>query len=140
MPFLSFNQWLKIIFISTVSLSLIFLSTIDVFKVFSYSKVITFIQSPNLVYPFFNCDMYSFLINIAKLVSKAVLDDISIPTLGLIINNVDEVNVEVDSFEFSVMFNEIFFFFEFFFLFKTILINFKRFQNNLMNVFISFFF
>ena len=118
MPFLLINQWLQMIFISTVSLSLIFLSTIDVFKVFSYSKVITFIQSPNLVYPFFNCDMYSFLNNIAKLVSKAVLDDISIPTLGLIINNVDEVNVEVDSIEFSVMFNEICFFFDFFYFFS----------------------
>ena len=48
----------------SVSFSSILLSTIDSFKVFSYNKVITLIQSPNLVYLIFNCEKYRFVINV----------------------------------------------------------------------------
>ena len=41
-----------------------FLSTIDCFEIFSYRNVITFIQSPNLVYRIFHFEKNSFVTNV----------------------------------------------------------------------------
>ena len=43
----------------------------------------------------FNFDLYSFVIKIAVEVSRAVLDEIMIPTLGLTIDKVVVVTVEI---------------------------------------------
>ena len=61
-----------------------FLSIIDCFKVFSYSSVITLIQSRNLVYGIFNLLIYSFVIKIAIEVNKAELLVKTTPILGFI--------------------------------------------------------
>ena len=79
-----------------IFLSSIFLSTIDSFQVFSYSKVITIIQSLNLVYRIFDFDMYSLVIKIAILVISAVLLEITIPALGFNTANVFELIFEAD--------------------------------------------
>ena len=63
--------------------SIDFLSIIDSFNVFSYSKVLTLIQSRNFVYRIFNFDMYSFVIVIAIDVNRAVLLEKIIPAPGL---------------------------------------------------------
>ena len=60
----------------------------EVFKIFSYNKVITLNAFLNLVYLFLYFDMYSFVIKIAKLLNKAALDDITIPALGFNIASV----------------------------------------------------
>ena len=74
--------------------SSIFLLTREVFENFSYSKVIKLTQSRNLVYLILIFEMYSLVIKIAILVNKAALDDITIPTDGLIIDKVKLVIVE----------------------------------------------
>ena len=72
-----------IFFKSSDFFSSFLLSTIDCLKVFSYSKIITLIQSRFLVYRIFNFDMYSFVIIIARDINKAVLGEM-IPAPGLI--------------------------------------------------------
>ena len=59
-----------------------FLSIIGCFKVLSYNKLITLIQSFNLVYLIVNFDMYSIVIQIAIEVNIAMLDNITTPMLG----------------------------------------------------------
>ena len=71
-------------FLQLFGLFLINFFIIDSFNVFSYSKVITLIQSPSLVYLIFNFEMYSFVIKIVIDVNKAVLLEIIIPAPGLI--------------------------------------------------------
>ena len=78
----------------------------------------TLIQSPNLVYRNFNFDMYSFVIKIAILVNRAVLDEIVIPAPGLINPIVDEPTAEALPTSNSVIINVTFFFkFLYFFLY-----------------------
>ena len=74
----------------------LFLSTIDVSKVFSYSSVITLIQSLNFVNRIFNFQMYSFVIKRAKDVNKPVLLEMIIPAFGFNIDNVLELIVEAE--------------------------------------------
>ena len=54
--------------------------------------------------------MYSLVIRTAKLVNKAVLDDITIPTDGLITDKEGLVIVEPPAIKVSVLVNNIFFF------------------------------
>ena len=53
----------------------------DCFDVFLDSKVITFIQPSDSVYLIFSFEIYSFVINIAIDVNRAVLLGVTIPTL-----------------------------------------------------------
>ena len=71
----------------------------EFFRVFSYHKVITLIQSRNLIYRIFNFEMYSFVIKIAKLLNRAVLDEINMPTPGLIKPIVELPIVDADPIE-----------------------------------------
>ena len=64
--------------------------------------------------------MPSFEINIAILVNKAVLDSLKIPTLGLIIDNVELVIVLPDPIRISVIINNTFFLFKHLYLFYNI--------------------
>ena len=80
--------------IQKASLSSFLLSTIDVFKVSLDKNVITFIQSPNLVYLIFNFDMFSLLIKTAIPVNRDVLDGIILPKLGFDIAKVLELIVK----------------------------------------------
>ena len=89
-----------------------FLSTIDCFKVFSYNIVITIIQSRNLVYRIFNFDMYSFVIKIAILVNRAVLDEITMPAPGLINPIVEVPTAEALRTSISEIIKSIFFLFK----------------------------
>ena len=59
-----------------------FFSNIDSFKVFSYNKVITLIQSLSIVFHIFNSEIYPLVIKLAILVSKAVLLEIIITAPG----------------------------------------------------------
>ena len=90
-------------FISNTSLSSFFLSTIDVFNVFSYRRVITLIQARKLLQRIFKFDMYSFVIKTATDANRAVLDDMIIPALGLRIDKVLELIVEADPNKTSVI-------------------------------------
>ena len=81
----------------------------EVFKVFSYKNVKTLIQSRNLVYLVFNFDMYSFVIKIAKLNSKAVLLEIIIPAPGLIKPIVELPTAEADTTSISTITKSVFF-------------------------------
>ena len=90
-----------------------FLSTIEVLKVFSYSNVITLIQSRSFVYRIFNFEIYSFVIKIAILVNRAVLDEIILPAPGLLKPNVDEPTAEALPSINSVIINKNFFLFKF---------------------------
>ena len=65
-------------------------------NVFLYSKVITLIQSRNLVYRVFKFEMYSFVIKIAILVNRDVLLEMVMPALGLNIAKVLELIVDAD--------------------------------------------
>ena len=95
-------QFLSFLFIT-------FLSTIEVFKVFSYNQVITLIQSLNLVYRIFNFEVYSLVIKIAILINSAVLLEILIPALRFITANVLELIAEADPIKISVLINNTFF-------------------------------
>ena len=86
-----------------------FFSIIDCFNVFSNNKVITLIQYLNFLYRIFSFELYSLVIKIALLVNKAVLDDIIIPTDGLIEDKVELVFVEPPPIKISVIFNITFF-------------------------------
>ena len=88
----------------------VFLSTIDCFIVFSYSKVITLIQSRSFVNRTFNFEMYSLVIKRATLVNKLTLDHITMPALSFNIANVLEPIVEPNPITFSVTINNFFFF------------------------------
>ena len=72
----------------------------------------TVFQSRNLVYRIFKFDMYSFVIKIAILVNKAVLDEIISPAPGLINSIVDEPTAEALPISISVIINNIFFLFK----------------------------
>ena len=91
-----------------------FLSPIEVFKVFLYSKLNTLIQYLNTVYRIFNFEMYSLTIKIAILVNSAVLVEIIRPALGFVTANILEYIVEEDSIKTSVIINIAFFLFKLF--------------------------
>ena len=57
---------------------------------------------------FFNFEKYSFVIKIAIVVNKAVLDDITKPTDGIIIDKVELIIVESPLFKTSVEINNTF--------------------------------
>ena len=116
--FFSFIKVMIIIFLnSNASLSSIFLSTIDFFNVFSYNKVIKIVHSHDLVYLVLNFEVYSFVIKIAILVSRALLDDVTIPILGLIIDSVEDVIAEPDRNNISVIIYNTFFLFKLLYFF-----------------------
>ena len=71
-----------------------FLSIIDSLNVFSYNKVITLIQSRNFVYLIFNFELYSFVINAAMDVRRAVELVNTMPIVGLIIDIVEVDRLE----------------------------------------------
>ena len=71
----------------------------------------TIIQSPNLVYRIFNLLIYSLVINLAILVSKAVLLERIIPARGLIKLIVELPTVETLPTRISVIINNTFFLF-----------------------------
>ena len=77
----------------------------------------TLIQSLNLVYRIFNLLKYSLVINIAILISKAVLPDIIIPAPGLIEPKVELPTAEALPTRISVIVNRIFFLFNFLYFF-----------------------
>ena len=72
--FHTFHQYNDYVFVLTDVLLFhqFFLSIIDSFNVFSYNKVIAFIQPLNLVNCIFNFEMYSFVMRIARDVIKLV--------------------------------------------------------------------
>ena len=72
----------------------------------------TLIQSSNIDYRIFNFDMYSFVIRIAILVNRAVLDEIILTAPGLIQPIVDEPTAEALPTSISVMISKIFFLFK----------------------------
>ena len=73
------------------------------------SNLFTLIQSCNLVYRIFNFDKYSFVINIAILVNKAVELVKTIPILGFT-NDIVEVPIaDPDPTNISVIINNSFF-------------------------------
>ena len=86
-----------------------FLSTIDCFKVFSYKRLFSLIQSCNLVYRIFNFEMYSSVIKIAILVNRAVLFDVIMPAHVFKIANILELIVEADPNKRSVIIKKVFF-------------------------------
>ena len=92
-----------------------FLSTIEVFKNFSYNKVITLIQSLRLLYLIFNFDMNSLVINIAINVIGAVLLGRRKPALAFNIANVLQLFVAADPVKISVVINNTSFLFKFLF-------------------------
>ena len=94
-----------------------FLSSIDSFNALSYSKVITLIQSPNFVKRQFNFDMYSLVIKIAILVKKAVEEVNTMPMPRLINDIVEVLTADPDPIKLSVIINNTFFSFKFFYLF-----------------------
>ena len=96
---------------SNASFSSIFLSHVDSFNVFSYRRVITITQSLNLAYLTFNFHMYSLLIKIAILVSRAVELDMVLPALGFNFPKVLELIVKTDPVKSLVININIFFFF-----------------------------
>ena len=61
--------------------------------------------------------MYSFVIKIAILVNKAVLDDTTIPTLGLKFDNVEVVIADPDPNNISVIINKTLFLFQLLYFF-----------------------
>ena len=75
------------------------------------------IQFLNLVYRYFNLEIYSFLNKTAILVNKAVLDDITMPADGLINDRVELVFVEPAPPKISVKFKYVFFVFKLFYFF-----------------------
>ena len=77
----------------------------------------TLIQSRNLVYRIFNLLIYSLVIKIAILVSKAVLEDIIIPAPGSIKLIAELPIAEPLSTRISVIINNTFFLFKFFYSF-----------------------
>ena len=89
-----------------------FLSTIEVFKVFSYNNVITLNQSLSLVYLIFNFEIYSLVINMATLVNSAQLLEKVVPAPRLIKPIVEELIVEAEPIKFSVIFIITFFLFK----------------------------
>ena len=91
-----------------------FLSVIDSFNVFSYSKVTTLIQSLNFVYLVFTLLIYSFAIKIAIDVRRAVELVNTIPMLGLINDLVKLVIVDPDPNINSLIINNTFFFLNFY--------------------------
>ena len=94
-----------------------FYSISECFKVFSYIKIITLIQSLNLVYPFFNFDMYSFEIKIAIDGNKAEELVNTIPMLGFINDFVEEVIAEPAPNKISVIINKTLFLFKLLYFF-----------------------
>ena len=82
-------------FKSCSSFSSIFSSIIDCFNVFSYSKVITLIQSSNKLEFFSKFDMYSFVFKMSIDVIKSVLLVNITPTRGLSNENVEMVIAKV---------------------------------------------
>ena len=78
----------------------------------------TLIPSLSFVYSFFNLLTYSLVIKVAILVSRALLDDIIIPTPGLINPIAEELIVEADPVSISVIINNIFCFFSDFYIFS----------------------
>ena len=84
---------------------------------FSQNKVITLIQSPNLVYLFLNFDRCSLVIKIAKDVNKAVQLVITIPMLGFKIDIVEVPVADSDPIKISVIKNNTFFLFKLLYFF-----------------------
>ena len=80
--------------------------------------MIKLIQSRNFLYLIFNLELYSFVIKLAILLNKAVLDDITMPTDGLNIDKVELVIGEPPPIKISVIINNTLFLFNdlFFFL------------------------
>ena len=71
----------------------------------------TLIQSRNLKYRISNFDMYSFVIKIAILVNRAVLDEIILPGPALINPIIELPTAEALPRKISVIVNDNFFFF-----------------------------
>ena len=90
----------------------------DSSNVFSYNKVITSIQSRSFVYLIFNFDIYSFVIKIARDVSKAEEEVNTTPMLGFNYDIVEVPIADPDPIKISVKFSRNFFLFNdlFFFL------------------------
>ena len=86
-------------------------------KVFPYNSDITLIQSLNLVYRIFNFDMYSFVINLAIDVNRAVLLEIIIPARGLIKLIAELPIADPDPIKISVININTFFLFKLFYFF-----------------------
>ena len=102
----------KNLFISNASFSSISLTIINCFNVFSYNKLNTFIQSFDFVCFDFKFEMYSFRNKIAIDVNKVVLDDITKPILGLMVDKAELVIVEADPIKISVRFSNTLFLFK----------------------------
>ena len=66
------------------------------------------IQARNLVHRIFSFDMYSFVIKIAMDVDRAVLLEITMPTLGFIKPIVEVPIADPDPIKISVIINKIF--------------------------------
>ena len=92
------------------SSSPIFLSSIDCFIVFSYSKLISFFQFLNLVHRVFNFEKYSFVIKVAIEVIRAELLAIGKAMVGLLFINVEHNTVEIDPINFSETIKTVFLF------------------------------
>ena len=86
-----------------------FSSIIEVFKIFSYCKLITLKQSRNLVSVTFNLAISSFVIKRAIDINRAVLLELIIPAKGFNIANVLKLIFEADPIKTSVLFNSTFF-------------------------------
>ena len=94
-----------------------FLSTKVCFIDFSYNKVITLIQSPNLVYLFYNTDMCSFVIKKATKAIKALLLVYTTPTLRLSTDKIEVCIAEPDPIKMCVIINKNSFLFKLLYLF-----------------------
>ena len=97
--------------ISSASFSSIPLSITEFFSVFPLKRVVTLIQSDILVCLISNLDMYLFVLKLAIDVNRVVLDDITIPRLGLTIDRVQLVIVEAYPNNVSEIFKNIFSYF-----------------------------
>ena len=71
----------------------------------------TLMLSPNIVYPIFKFEMYSFVIKIAIDVNKAVEEVNTLPMLGIISDIVELPIDDPDPINVSVIFNNSFFLF-----------------------------
>ena len=85
-----------------------FLSIIDCFNVFSYKRIITFIQPLSLIFCIFNFEKKPFLIRIAVVVIKTVLLCMIQLSLRLKSESMLEVMVAADPNEISVINTETF--------------------------------
>ena len=97
-----------------------FLSIIDSFYVFSCSNLNTLIQSLSFVYRNFNFDMYSLVIKIVILVTKAVEEVNPIPMLGIINDIVEVEKADPDAINISAIVNNPFFLFKILYFFYNI--------------------